>query len=411
MNKYLLLRDNKQSGPYTVPEIIEIGIKPYDLVWLEGKSAAWRYPSEVEELKAYAPTVEEQPFDRFYKTREAILQNEKQKESESVATVAIAQHSPYEPKVSEEATPQEEYIPRKKVYINFPGNSQPAIKKPTPAPVKEVIAATTFAANTPTFEKPAERLPVQRAGKKAVEKKYFIYAAAAASVLLLGFIAVLLVNNSGQKKRLQELNTIVKQIQDKNNNITQVKNVQPAPGPEQTAETIINPELLRLNESGTPAQPADHKPSQNTAGIIPSPANNKPATETPAVVTPEGNGRPVMRRAEKSATTPGGDEEKSATANTAPTENLFKQVDIQPGRYKVGMLGGISNLTLVLTNNSNRELHKVVVQVKYLGPEKKVVNTQTVYFENVAPGAQSTIEVPKSKRGVTIDYTITDIKS
>ncbi len=40
MNKYLLLRDNKQSGPYTVAEIIEKGIKPYDLVWLEGKSAA-----------------------------------------------------------------------------------------------------------------------------------------------------------------------------------------------------------------------------------------------------------------------------------------------------------------------------------------------------------------------------------
>src|SRR5690606_7886270 len=35
--------------------------------WVEGKSAAWRYPSEIEELKPYAPAVEEQPFDRFYK--------------------------------------------------------------------------------------------------------------------------------------------------------------------------------------------------------------------------------------------------------------------------------------------------------------------------------------------------------
>src|SRR5687768_11107286 len=67
MNRYLLLRDNKQSGPYTVPELIEKGIKAYDLVWLDGKSAAWRYPSEIEELKPYAPIVEEQPFDRFYK--------------------------------------------------------------------------------------------------------------------------------------------------------------------------------------------------------------------------------------------------------------------------------------------------------------------------------------------------------
>jgi len=67
MTKYLLLRDNKQSGPYTCDELRTKGLKAYDLVWLEGRSAAWRYPSEVEELRAFAPVVEEQPFDRFYK--------------------------------------------------------------------------------------------------------------------------------------------------------------------------------------------------------------------------------------------------------------------------------------------------------------------------------------------------------
>ena len=75
------------------------------------------------------------------------------------------------------------------------------------------------------------------------------------------------------------------------------------------------------------------------------------------------------------------------------------------------MLGGISNLQFELTNNSKRELHKVAIEIKYLGPEKKVVNKQTIYFENVSPGASSTIDVPKSKRGVSIEYTITDIKS
>ncbi|HVG42859.1 MAG TPA: hypothetical protein VM888_14700, partial [Chitinophagaceae bacterium] len=52
---YLLLRDNQQSGPYTLAEIIEGGLKPYDLVWVEGKSAGWSYPGEVEALKPYAP--------------------------------------------------------------------------------------------------------------------------------------------------------------------------------------------------------------------------------------------------------------------------------------------------------------------------------------------------------------------
>ncbi|HEY0432449.1 MAG TPA: hypothetical protein VGC95_01175 [Chitinophagaceae bacterium] len=67
MPSYRLLRSNKETGPYTLPEILTLGLKPYDLIWVEGRSAAWRYPSEVTELKAYAPVVEEQPFDRFYK--------------------------------------------------------------------------------------------------------------------------------------------------------------------------------------------------------------------------------------------------------------------------------------------------------------------------------------------------------
>lgn len=67
MVTYLLLRDNKQSGPYVLDELKTKGLKAYDLVWIEGKSAAWRYPCEIEELKPFSPVVEEQPFDRFYK--------------------------------------------------------------------------------------------------------------------------------------------------------------------------------------------------------------------------------------------------------------------------------------------------------------------------------------------------------
>jgi len=67
MNNYLLLRDNKESGPFSLDDLIHKGLKAYDLVWIEGKSAAWRYPSEITELKPYAPAIEEQPQNRFLK--------------------------------------------------------------------------------------------------------------------------------------------------------------------------------------------------------------------------------------------------------------------------------------------------------------------------------------------------------
>lgn len=67
MNNYLLLRNNKETGPYKLDELINKGLKAYDLVWIEGKSAAWRYPSEITELKPYAPAIEEQPQDKLLK--------------------------------------------------------------------------------------------------------------------------------------------------------------------------------------------------------------------------------------------------------------------------------------------------------------------------------------------------------
>ena len=85
MPSYLLLRNNKQSGPLSQDQLLQLGLKPYDLVWIEGKSAAWRYPSEVPELKNYAPIVEEQPYDRFYKKQTEELKEPVHEQQETVA--------------------------------------------------------------------------------------------------------------------------------------------------------------------------------------------------------------------------------------------------------------------------------------------------------------------------------------
>ncbi len=58
MSQYLLLRNNKETGPYSAEQLIEMGLKPFDLIWENGRSAAWRYPSEVPAFKAFAPEAE-----------------------------------------------------------------------------------------------------------------------------------------------------------------------------------------------------------------------------------------------------------------------------------------------------------------------------------------------------------------
>jgi hypothetical protein len=50
---FRLLRNNKESGPFNLDELLKLSLKPFDLVWVEGKSAGWRYPSEIDLLKPY----------------------------------------------------------------------------------------------------------------------------------------------------------------------------------------------------------------------------------------------------------------------------------------------------------------------------------------------------------------------
>jgi hypothetical protein len=50
---YLLLRNNKQSGPHSLEELLHLSLKPHDLIWVEGQSAGWRNPTEIDALKPY----------------------------------------------------------------------------------------------------------------------------------------------------------------------------------------------------------------------------------------------------------------------------------------------------------------------------------------------------------------------
>ncbi|HVF81416.1 MAG TPA: hypothetical protein VM884_05765, partial [Flavisolibacter sp.] len=58
---YLLLRNNQQTGPFGLEEIIKFDLKPYDLIWIEGKSAGWYYPQEIKALHPYLSFVRQPP--------------------------------------------------------------------------------------------------------------------------------------------------------------------------------------------------------------------------------------------------------------------------------------------------------------------------------------------------------------
>ena len=158
MATYLLLRNNKETGPYTLNELVEFGMKPYDLVWVNGRSAAWRYPSEVNELKNFAPVLEEQPYDRFYK--KPIAEEHYQLQSQSKVQIHKEEYSevqepreeikyemvPEIPKVKESIPQSTIEKKQKQVYISLPVNHKQQIQ-----PVKE---ETKFESYQPKINQP-----------------------------------------------------------------------------------------------------------------------------------------------------------------------------------------------------------------------------------------------------------------
>ena len=52
MNSYILLRNTKETGPFSLEALQQMGLKSTDLIWVECQSMNWRHPNEITELKA-----------------------------------------------------------------------------------------------------------------------------------------------------------------------------------------------------------------------------------------------------------------------------------------------------------------------------------------------------------------------
>jgi len=57
---YLLLRDGRQSGPFTIGELLQQQVRPTDMIWIEGKSTAWCYLYEMQLLPGATERISDQ---------------------------------------------------------------------------------------------------------------------------------------------------------------------------------------------------------------------------------------------------------------------------------------------------------------------------------------------------------------
>jgi hypothetical protein len=439
MSQYLLLRDNKQSGPYSLDELITKGLKPYDLVWLNGKSAAWRYPSEIAELKPYAPAVEEQPYDRFYK--KPVTQQQELPVTSVKKEIVTAMADTVPPTV-ETPPATVKNIPAKKIYVTMPAANghvaastpvyketsyeayqpkpvdEPVKSKPVTAPVtvNDTVGAGSFTEQVAAdyYSQYEERMPAMApAPRRRMMTGKLVMRSLVAACLILGGIVIGLAISNRQLKQQQNLDSLVKQIQEreKARQAARINNLAVQEQPTITVEPppVNNTTLPSKDDVGAVSDRETIKRSAETKKETPAQVpDTRTVAEveqakhdvsvTPAVL----NTHPIRQKVTRY--------DKPENMESA-RKNIYQLVAVEGSKYKTGVLGGISDLHLTISNNSPYPLDQVAVEIKYLGTEKKMVKTQTILFNDIAPGEQKTLEAPRSNRGISVDYAITRINS
>jgi len=424
MTYYRLLRDNKESGPFSEEEMIAKGFKPYDLIWVEGKSAGWRYPSEIPSFKNFAPAIEEQPYDRFYKKQppQKLFAEEKNMHPSFSGNTAKTNDNGTSQQPSPASfSPVREHgfqsLPGRHIHVTLPsGNTvnlttlvskkeNKEIKEPepfrTPAgtetrqPVYTPVAAPVIIKESVyndigSFDKTNYNQPVYPAKKTGL---------LAVTGLSWGLLAASFIGIA----TLVGLGIMIGLAMNRDKN-----------------EIAFN-EAIR-HKSKQSAMPAT-----NSASVKPSPGNSQ--AETPATVTDDAvrpsataNKELVQNAVVKTAVLPENTEAKKLTPDKSiaeknkesivpdqpvlhvkpitPPVNLEKNLSLIANDFKTGAFGGISGLKYTLLNSSRYPLESVEVEIDYIQANNKVFKTEKLLFKDISAGAQATIEAPPSNRGV-----------
>ncbi|HEY4110154.1 hypothetical protein [Puia sp.] len=470
---YLLLRNNKQSGPYSLDELKSMGLKAYDLVWLEGKSAAWRYPGELEELSSFAPPVEEQPFDRFYKKPAASANAGVPVNAAVESTVSTTTSLPPIVPAATPAAASPQYagepsaVPGKRIiYVTMPAGRTSSPSRETPrevandqrlngAPVRETPkepvrpvtvagapdpehvayasgvthagaatpagaavharpAAEDYSSQLPSLE---EQLEAVSPRSRSMRSKRILRPLGIGLVILALLAAGIFIGISLAKDNP----ALQQKIASKN-------------AAQNTAQPIIHPASQQLPAAATiPASPAGvtGEAKDSVAEIV-----EQPVTTVPPVTKPTHPATSKQRPAtpKKGVIPPPVTKDSAAGANSAlhreavhradiietKSENkvdkpartpIASQVSVGANGYAVGTFGGINDLQLTVTNRSVYPLDLVVVEVQYIQANKKVYKTENLYFRNIGAGSALMQEAPKSTRGIKVQYKITTISS
>lgn len=394
---YLLLRNNQQSGPYSLEELIQLGLKPHDLIWVDGRSAAWVYPSEIELLRPYAPSTPPQ----------------------TIAPVKSTATDP-SPSIDHQT---------KTVFVSLPqpvrGASVPSFSAPeekqqkAAAPIGEAEPLQThYARSLHEVEDEYTKWMVNSKTKKRGFQWKSQHTVLAGSIALLGL--GLLAGKALFADGAPVANKIPVAQQA----------ASPADQPEQET-TATTTEVVQAGEPTVSLPPSTNnvkqenakKPAQKAAvkpkASEPSAVAGKPATTAaePSVTSPQVTEEAPASTKEETATaetkkkkslkevlgsifkkkesapTPSGDRTATKRETEAPTD-ISGDVSLKISTPSSDWMMGVQGLKCTLQNKSSSTLLTADAEVLYYSEQNSVIERKTIRFTNIAPGRSHTLPLP-----------------
>jgi len=91
--------------------------------------------------------------------------------------------------------------------------------------------------------------------------------------------------------------------------------------------------------------------------------------------------------------------------------NITSYVTAERNEYTYNKLGGIYNLKISVTNNTDYVIDNVKVNIVYLKANGDTWDTKTVDFNMIDPQTKVTLPIEDTDRGTSINYEIVSIKS
>jgi hypothetical protein len=378
MSSYLLLRNNKESGPFTLDEVKGMSLKMYDLIWIVGKSAAWRYPGEIPELKSLAPTVPDVEADLFRKrfnSESQVSDPASHKIADSVSRLQAANKDQHASN-------------NHSVYINLPAEKKSGTQFSDLSLGDSALNATY----SPEPENGFSEIYTNQAS-----------AAARYSGKILWFSTIILLFGAGIMTGFF--------ISDRRKFFSSDENHPQNNALQQVIFKDKKENLNTVNSSSSQLLKSAETPALAPDSVI----KTSPFLKKLSGISAKKNVKIITVNKDSLVT-----EEIKLSANrlndslkqdaAIKSEILYREIKANPekylnlttGRYSTGLFGGISSFPVTVTNNSSVRIALVEVSIEYVQNNEKIFKTETLSFSDLDPAETLTIKAPKSSRGTKI---------